>query len=183
MAMDWYVLFVRTGYEHMVERLLKKCMDSSTFMPFIPLHEKIFKISGSVKKEVKPLFPGYMFIESEAGGQEFIKSVNAFRYFSCDIIRTLKYSDTEIAMRESERQMLLSLCNGNHCIEASSGIIEGDRIHVTDGPLKGWESIVRKVDRHKRQTWIEIEFMGEKRLVSVALEIVKKSEEIFEAHL
>jgi transcriptional antiterminator NusG len=50
----------------------------------------------------------------------------------------------------------------------------GDKIHITDGPLKGRESIVRKVNRHKRLAWIEIKFMGEARLVSVALEIVDK---------
>lgn len=53
-------------------------------------------------------------------------------------------------------------------------LMVGDRIQILDGSLKGLESIVRKVNRHKRQAWIEIEFMGDIRLVSVALEIVEK---------
>ena len=48
--------------------------------------------------------------------------------------------------------MLLSLCNDSHCIKSSIGIIEGDKIHITDGPLVRWESI-KKVDRHKRKAW------------------------------
>lgn len=70
--------------------------------------------------------------------------------------------------------MLLSLCNDDHCIESSSGIIEGDRIHIIEGPISGRESIVKKVNRHKRQAWIEIEFLGSMRLISVALEVVEK---------
>ena len=71
--------------------------------------------------------------------------------------------------------MLLSLCNDSHCIESSSGIIEGDKIHVTDGPLKGYESIIKRVNRHKRQAVIEIEFIGDRRQVSVPLEVVRNN--------
>lgn len=120
------------------------------------------------------MFPGYVFIESEVTSQEFIKEMNTLINTSCDIICILRYTDTEIAMRESEKIMLLSLCNNIHCIESSNGIIEGDNIKIIDGPLKGWESMIKKVNRHKRQAWIEIEFMGDIRLVSVALEIVER---------
>jgi len=40
------------------------------------------------------------------------------------------------------------------------------------------ESIVKKVNRHKREALIEIEIMGDARLVTVALEIVKKVQAI-----
>lgn len=173
--MYWYVLFVRTGLEHKVEQFLKVQLDSEISMPFVPLQEILFKKAGTVKKELKPLFQGYVFIESELTNQEFLKITSTLIYSSHGIVSLLRYSDTEIAMRQSERQMLLSLCNGDYCIESSSGIIEGDRICITDGPLKGWGSLVKKIDRHKKQAWIEIEFMGSLRLVNVALNIVKKN--------
>jgi transcriptional antiterminator NusG len=174
MGMYWYVLFVRTGRERNVEQLLKERLNTNLFSPFVPLYEKYFKNSGILKKESKTLFPSYVFIESKVSNQDFLKSISTLIYSSSDIVRILKYGDAEFAMRESEKGMLLSLCDKNHCIEPSSGIIVGDRIHILDGPLKGWESIVRKVNRHKRQAWIEIEFMGNMRLVIVALEIVDK---------
>lgn len=70
--------------------------------------------------------------------------------------------------------MLLGLCNDDHCIESSSGIKEGSKIIITDGPLKGFESAIKKVNRHKRQALIELEFMGSMRMVSVALEVLEK---------
>lgn len=134
--MYWYILFVQTGREYKVERFLKERLDSNYFMPFIPLHEMLFKKSGTVRKELKPLFPGYVFVETDLDGKEFIKGTRTIINNSCDIVSLLRYSDTEIAMKESERQMLLSLCNDKRCIESSSGIIVGDKIHILDGPLK-----------------------------------------------
>lgn len=174
--MYWYILFVKTGREYRVEQLLKEQLDTSMFMPFVPLQECLFKRAGIVKKEQKPLFPGYIFIESEVAGRDFLQKISPLIYASSDIVCVLKYSETEISMRESERQMLLRLCNENHCIEASCGIMEGDRINIISGPLKGWESIIKKVNRHKRQAWVDIELMGEMRLVCIGLDIVKKIE-------
>ncbi|MCX7746320.1 MAG: hypothetical protein N2645_05450 [Clostridia bacterium] len=65
MKVYWYILFVKTGQEQRVEQFLKERLDSCILLPFIPLLEKPFKVSGTVKKELEPLFPGYVFIESE----------------------------------------------------------------------------------------------------------------------
>lgn len=176
--MYWYVLFVKTGREQKVEQFLKKRLDTDTFSPFIPLAESLFKVSGTLKKELRPLFPGYVFVESEAAEQEFIECIREPIYDSNDIIYILKYSDTEIAMRESEKQMLLNLCHEDHYIKSSSGVIIGDKIHIISGALKGLESIVKKVNRHKRQAWVEIEFMGALRMVNVGLEIVSKISDV-----
>ena len=70
--------------------------------------------------------------------------------------------------------MLLRLCDDDRYVESSSGIIIGDSVYIKEGPLKGYESIIRKIDRHKRKAIIELEFMGAVRQVAVALEIVEK---------
>lgn len=52
--MYWYVLFVRTGREYMAEQFLKNRLDTNLFMPFIPMLETLFKISGQIRKEIRP---------------------------------------------------------------------------------------------------------------------------------
>lgn len=172
--MYWYVLFVKAGKERKVEQYLRKQLDADISVPFIPLQEILFRRSGTVKREIRFLFPGYVFIESILSDQQFIQEISPVITRCSDIFGLLKYSNTEISMKESEKNMLISLCNNEYCIEASYGIIEGDKIHIIDGPLKGMESIVRKVNRHKREALIEIEIMGDVRLVTVALETVEK---------
>ena len=172
--MYWYVLFVKSGKERKVEQFLSEQLDKKISLPFIPLQEILFRKAGVLKRELKLLFPGYVFIESMLPSQQFIKEVNTIIKRCGDIIGLLKYSDTEISMKETEKNMMISLCNNEHCIEASYGVIEGDAIRVFEGPLKGLESVVRKVNRHKREALIEIEIMGGARLVTVALEVVEK---------
>ncbi|WP_024832885.1 antiterminator LoaP [Ruminiclostridium josui] len=172
--MYWYILFVKSGKEYRVQQYMNKIADNEMANPFIPLHEFLFKMSGVVKRELKPLFPGYVFIESRMPGYEFLKNMSNRIHLSSDIVGILKYSDNEIEVRESEKQMLLDLCNNQRCIESSRGFIKGDKVHIMSGPLKGRESIIRKINRHKRQALIEMELMGDKRNVTVALEIVEK---------
>jgi len=144
-------------------------------VPFIPMLQTIFRYSGRTKKELKLLFPGYVFIESQLSNLEVIKITRNIISASKDIIRFLKYDDTcDIAMKEHERNMLLRLCNDDRYIESSEGIIVGSQVYIKEGPLKGLESIIRKIDRHKRQAIIELEFMGDVRRITVALEIVEK---------
>ncbi|WP_226888757.1 antiterminator LoaP [Paenibacillus polymyxa] len=173
-GVNWYVLFVRTGREERVKQLFNKWFDSEVYKPFIPLQERLFKVAGTVKKELAPLFPSYVFIESNLSDLQFVTSTNSMIYTSSDIIRLLRYSKLEASMRDCERQVLESLCNDRYCIECSTGIIEGDNIRIIEGPLKGRSSIVKKIDRHKRQAVIQLEFMGDIRLVNVALEIISK---------
>lgn len=77
-------------------------------------------------------------------------------------------------MKDHERIMLLSLCNDNYCIEKSSGIVVGTRIFIKEGPLMGKESIIKRIDRHKRKAIIDLECMGVLSQVHVGLEIVEK---------
>lgn len=172
--MYWYVIFVKTGREERVKWMLNKS-GNDMFIPFIPMLETLFIASGQVRKEIKPLFPGYIFVESEILSNEFREMINSIYNTSDEIIRILSYGDmNEIALREDEKNMLLCLCNDKYCIESSYGIIEGDNICIYKGPLKGIEGIIKKIDRHKRRAFIEFEFMGAMRQVSVGLQIVKK---------
>lgn len=49
----------------------------------------------------------------------------------------------------------------------------GSKIVVYDGPLKGREGLIVKVNRHKRIAWIRVPFMGTERLIQMPLSVVK----------
>ena len=56
------------------------------------------------------------------------------------------------------------------------GVIEHSQVKVTSGPLQGKEGYIRKIDRHKRKAWLEIEMFGRAQNIQVGLEIVAKIE-------
>lgn len=59
-------------------------------------------------------------------------------------------------------------------MEMSEGIIEGDRVVVTRGPLKGREASITRIDRHKRLAWVDMDVFGRSKSIRVGLEIVSK---------
>ena len=56
------------------------------------------------------------------------------------------------------------------CIRDS---FEGDHV-VTDGPLKGRESVIKSISPRKRQATVEIEFMGRFISTIIGLELIQK---------
>ena len=56
----------------------------------------------------------------------------------------------------------------------SRGIIRGGETHVTEGPLKGKEELIRRIDRHKRVAYLDNWAFSGKGLVKAGLEIASK---------
>lgn len=175
MMPNWYILFVNTGREISVEQKLKNTLNPDVYEPFIPMIETVFRRGTLVKKEKKIMFPSYVFIESQVDKSEFLLQTRRIIKLTKHAIRFLSYGDTdEIALRDEEHEELKKLCNGNKCVSPSIGVIVGDLVYISEGPLVGSESKIRKIYRHYRRAIIELNFMGSSREISVPLEIVEK---------
>lgn len=80
----------------------------------------------------------------------------------------------EISLVPCETPCLKELCRDGILIEMSRGIIRDGACVVTSGPLKGREQMIRRIDRHKRIAEIEITLAGNKKQITVGLEIYEK---------
>ena len=60
-------------------------------------------------------------------------------------------------------------------MKMSTGVIEGDEVVVLNGPLMGRTSLIKKIDRHKRLAYLELEMLGRKKTIKVGLEIIAKN--------
>jgi transcriptional antiterminator NusG len=166
-----------SGREESVVRDFEKRFKEHNFKAFIPTREVIFRKNGRNQKEKEPMFPGYVFVETVMSGKEFLEKTTSFVRVSDGIMRVLRYGGTDdIAIRKEEMRILQYLLGDKRCVETSTGFKEGDKIIITAGVLKGHESIIKRVNAHKREATIEIEFMGGMRLSTVGLEIIEKHE-------
>ncbi|WP_346707064.1 antiterminator LoaP [Massilistercora timonensis] len=167
----WYVMQVRTGTEENIrlqcsrripEGVLERC--------FIPYYEEKKKIRGEWTVQKKVLFPGYIFVVTENMEQlyEALRSV-------IGLTRLIGTGREIVPLTEKEKNFLLEMGGEEQVVEMSEGIIENSRTKVLSGPLKGKEGLIRKIDRHKRKAWLEIEMFGREQTVEVGLEIVAKS--------
>jgi transcriptional antiterminator NusG len=171
----WYVLFVLTGKEHEAERDLRRTFEKEEISPFLPTVEKYIKTSSGAHKENHLMFPGYVFVETELEGA-------VFRNRSSDVIRKSKHimkllangSEDSMAVTDAERKALSELWQDERKIDVSEGFIEGDKVIIIAGPLKGHESDIKKIDRHHRTAIVEVELLGRACPLTVGLDIVRK---------
>ena len=70
--------------------------------------------------------------------------------------------------------MLMKIGTDKQLVEISFGIIENDRVQILAVPLMGMEGNIRRIDRHKRTAYLEIEMFGRTVEMKVGLEIIRK---------
>ena len=166
----WYVIQVRTGTEEEIQRQCETIIDKSILeKSFIPKYEQERKYQGEWHTELKALFPGYVFLVSEEKEKLFFELKRIM-----GLTKLLGTGETIVPLTNEEVNFLLRLGGKEQTVEMSEGIIENDRVVVTSGPLKGNEGLIRKIDRHKRKAWLEIEMFGRTVEMQVGLEVVGK---------
>ena len=141
---------------------------------FLPVTERIWKIDGQWQRVLVPLFKGYLFICSDDPTGLYVRIHSALGKTIFRFVKLLKDDEYVIPLSEADECLVKELSDEDHVIKASLGYMKGDMLIVTDGPLKGHEGQVVKINRHKRIAILSVEFLGEKRNITVGLEVVKK---------
>jgi transcription termination/antitermination protein NusG len=169
----WHVVHVLGGHEGKIRDFISKDLRN---IAFIPKKKKIFRKHGVNSVDECILFPNYVFVNTVMEYVEFAEYVQQFLVGIEGFIKLLKHDKvgTE-SLLPNEIDFLKRFLNENFTVDKSSGIIEGDSVVVIEGPLIGCESLIRKIDRHKRLAWIQINMFGEERAISVPLEIISKN--------
>ena len=168
---EWYVIRVQSREEEKAKDLLQQ----NGFEVKVIYRDAFWKKKGKVEMKRQILFPGYLFIVSELNAYDFNELFQNIRYKYGKYYKNLKYDNTGTpALSDEEKRMIMHLIGDNDVVEASIGIIEGDKVIIMDGPLLGLEGNIVYIDRHKRMAKLEMDFLGNRRTVSVPLEIVIK---------
>lgn len=169
---NWYVLFVMGGKEKQICEFLNQEYDN--WKAFIPSIEIIHTKQGKEYIVEKPMFPSYLFIESEIKQREFQDVLKQAKQKKTGIIKELKFDEETPALRDYEREYLEGLLNESYRLTPSTGYIENDKVMITEGPLKGYESHISRIDRHKKKAVLSMDLLNKEVNVTVSLEIIKK---------
>lgn len=132
---------------------------------FLFTYDRLRRYKGTWNLEQKLLFPAHVFLESENEDillQELAKCSVAVK------------ANPLIQISKEEEQFLRILCGKDHHLQISKGIICKGAAHITEGPLKGMESRICKIDRHKRLARITTTTLQEYRSIPAGLEITEK---------
>lgn len=167
----WYAMWVKTGQEEKVQKLCGKMLSEAAVCEqcFLLRYERARKLNGRWTRQKELLFPGYLFVVSE-NVNELVRKLKEIPEFT----RVLGDSEEPIPLRQEEIRFLQKYTNEERVLEMSKGYLAGDRLVVTEGPLKDYQGKVIHVDRHKRIVTLEMEFFGRTMRMKVGMEVVEK---------
>lgn len=167
----WYVVQVSTGAEERIRLQFEKKIDKSIMEEcFIPQYEekKHFRGKWTVLKKI--LFPGYVFVVTDHLNDlyEELKHIDG-------MTKMIGTGQEIVPLTDEEVEFIQHFGGEDKIVQMSEGIIENSQVKILSGPLEGMEAFIRKIDRHKRKAWLEIEMFGRMQRVEVGLEIISKT--------
>lgn len=170
--MFWYVIQVRSSHE---KEIADKCkiMISSDILKecFIPECIMKKKIKGQWINVKTVLFKGYVFLITDRIDDLYIELKKI-----PDLTKMIgKKKDIIYPLTNEEIDFLVSFSDQQHLVNMSVGFIEGQTIHITEGPLQGKEGMITKIDRHKRIAYINLNIFNNDITAKVGLEIISKT--------
>lgn len=167
----WYILFVRTGMEEKIRKFLKE----EGYECFIPRKEVIYRHEGRSEIVTKVLFPGYLFLPSALDQAEFHSIMHSMKQKKSGIVKELKYDNEGTpVLTAAEQSTLEHLLGQEKVLKVSTGIIENDHVVIMEGPLKGYESRIVHICRHKRLATLALQLSTREVEVKVGLEVIRK---------
>lgn len=166
-----YVVQVVGGQEAKAVEMIISLARESVEDCFIPRREVMHRQEGQWQRRLEKLFPAYVFVKT-ADPEQLRKALRQIPAFTRMLTSA---GDTCLPLFADEIAWINATTSADtHVMEMSEGIIEGDRVMVTRGPLKGHEASITRIDRHKRLAWVDMSMFGRSKTIRVGLEIVSK---------
>ncbi len=173
--MDYYALQVKTGKElAFLERFQKQAdlSDMQNTRVYFPRRMLYIRKKGVRKKSVEAVFPGYVFLEIDQLSTDMywiLRKIPGFYRF---------LPDSRIPQPLIERDLSLLrhfLSFGEITVPSKAYFDENDRICILEGPLKGLEGKIVKVDKRKGRAKILLDMYSQTFPIDFAFEVIRRT--------
>lgn len=163
----WYLLDCCGQEEEKIMTLCRERLsDAAVKDAFILTYDRMLRYAGAWHMERRLLFPSYVFLESSHEETLFRKIQE------CNCIAGQKNQLDKVGYEEE--RFLKRLCGEGRHLKMSRGIIRKGTTKITEGPLKGMENRIRRIDRHKRLARVETALRPDGHFILAGLEITEK---------
>jgi transcriptional antiterminator NusG len=152
----WYALHTRSRFEQKVyDGLCGKSLDA-----FLPKIQVMSRRKDRRKKIFVPMLPGYVFVHSELQADEHLQILK-----TVGVVRMISFKGRPVPANEDEISSLMILDGTDRTVQNRAFMKKGDRVVITEGPLKG---LIGFYIHHKGQT----------HKVVVSIELLNRSLEV-----
>jgi len=169
--MSWYALHVTTGREDGIcEEIRKQAALAgykAEYKLLVPKRKLPEKRDGVYVEVLRTMFPGYVLVEPDE-----IRELAKITRKCKGIFRFLQSEGEFQEIRLEEISAIVYMTDEAGVIGASEVIAEGGCIEVVNGPLKGYEGWIKKIDKYRQRAKVEFLFDGERHLIDLAIRSV-----------
>ena len=164
---NWYVVQSFSGKEEDAKKRIETVLPEqiSVFLP-----KRILKIRRAGKNitEERSLYPGYFFVQGDLDS-ETAKNIKLQK----NVVRILGNGYEPQPLSKDDVNFLLNLTKGEEKVGISKAIVEDKKVKIIDGPLKGIEGCIKKVDKRKGRAKVLIPIMNRKVIVDLCFEMIE----------
>lgn len=165
-----YVIQTITGGEKKLVEMINNVLSGSGYETcFMLQRECIWRMEGKLRMHIEPLFPSYVFVETDTPEDFFyaLKHVPKLtKLLGCDGIFG--------TVQKDEEQILRKLLGGDESLTIRLSpvkIDESGAIVSAEGALKEYLGMIVKKRLRKRSVIVEIPFLGEKRRIQLGIRL------------
>lgn len=173
--MKIYVIQVRTRAEEKFLTLARRALKTSGLEEGVgtfhwPRRQVTIRRKGRKLPSQAPIFPGYIFLEAEEvtpGVYWTLKGISGFFQF-------LKSNRAIEPLTGSDKRLLLHFLSFGEILGKSKIVFDKNkRIRVLEGPLKGLEGLIVKVDRRKGRAKVKLSLYENSFLVDFSFDVIE----------
>ncbi len=170
--MNYFVVQVKTSEEEKYRTIARQALADSHVRLVYPQRRLRQLRRGRWKDVLKPLYPGYVFLEGEEIATEDYWSLRRVPGF----LRFLETNTNIRPVEGSDRELLLHFLRFGEIVEKSKVQFGADsRIRVLEGPLAGLEGRIVKVDKRKGRAKVRLDLYKSSFPVDLGFEIIESA--------
>ena len=130
----------------------------------MPMQEVMVRKASRLDHNLRPLFPGYMFVKvhSELGPWRKINNTKG-------VSRLLSFNGQPKSLPLSLISGLKLRCDASGKMLPPKNLVKGDQVELLKGPFAHFVAIVETIDVEQR-IWVLMEFMGQETRIRVSPE-------------
>jgi transcription elongation factor/antiterminator RfaH len=150
--MNWYAIYTRSRHEQKVYHRLKE----KDFETFLPLVERWSRRRDRRKKIHLPLFPGYLFVQTDMNGEIYLNILK-----TDSVVRILCNEGKPAPIPDEQINAIQVLMKDGIAVTPFPYLKEGMRVRVVNGPLIGVEGMLVKTKPNKHRLVLSVDLLQE----------------------
>ena len=162
---QWYLIQFKPNSHRLAERNLNR----QGFETFLPMQQITRRKASRFVSELKPLFPGYMFVSVNSELTPW-RTINS----TIGVSRLVSFEGKPKSLPLQLISGLMLRCDALGTLLPPTSLSEGESVEMLTGPFVNFIATVDTIDPEQR-IWILMDFMGQKTRIQVTADQLQLS--------